>query len=69
MPLKLPHYIAPTLCCYPNRTVRLSQDWHVRTWCDDRREYRDFNLGHMAAGPQYIGLVQQEYFPGAPHVC
>lgn len=33
---------------YPTAVVRLSQRWHVRAWCPERREYRDFNLGRMS---------------------
>lgn len=32
---------------FPRAVVRLSQRWHVRAWCSERREYRDFNLGRM----------------------
>lgn len=32
---------------FPRAVVRLSQRWHVRAWCGERREYRDFNLGRM----------------------
>jgi hypothetical protein len=32
---------------FPTAVVRLSQRWHVRAWCADRREYRDFNIGRI----------------------
>ncbi|WLT40287.1 WYL domain-containing protein (plasmid) [Synechocystis sp. B12] len=32
---------------YPQTLVRLSQRWHVRAWCTQRKGYADFNLGRM----------------------
>ena len=32
----------------PTAIVCLSQRWHVRAWCFERQEYRDFNLGRIA---------------------
>lgn len=32
---------------YPKVIIRLSQRWHVRAWCAQREDYRDFNFGRI----------------------
>lgn len=32
---------------FPHAMIRLGRRWHVRAWCCDRQDYRDFNLGRM----------------------
>ena len=34
---------------FPSAVVRLSQRWHVRAWCAERCEYRDFNIGRIVS--------------------
>lgn len=33
---------------FPHSVVRLNQRWHMRAWCEDRQQYRDFNLGRLS---------------------
>lgn len=33
---------------YPHAIVRLAQRWHVRAWCIERQQFRDFNIGRMS---------------------
>jgi len=32
---------------FPHSMIRLGRRWHVRAWCCERQDYRDFNLGRM----------------------
>lgn len=32
---------------FPTVIVRMSQRWHLRAWCAERRDYRDFNIGRI----------------------
>lgn len=33
---------------YPHAVVRAPRRWHVRAWCDTRKDFRDFNFGRIA---------------------
>src|SRR3546814_1910601 len=33
---------------FPHALVRTAERWHVRAWCPEREEYRDFNVGRMS---------------------
>src|SRR3546814_18951501 len=33
---------------FPHALVRTAARWHVRAWCPEREEYRDFNVGRMS---------------------
>lgn len=33
---------------YPHALVRAPRRWHVRAWCADRQDFRDFTLGRIA---------------------
>jgi predicted DNA-binding transcriptional regulator YafY len=33
---------------FPHSLVRAGRRWHVRAWCDDRQDFRDFTLGRIA---------------------
>lgn len=39
---------ASTRLIFPHAIVQLPQRWHVRAWCADRLEFRDFNFGRMS---------------------
>lgn len=32
---------------YPHTMIHLCRRWHVRAWCAERRDFRDFTLGRM----------------------
>ena len=32
---------------FPHAIVRLEQRWHVRAWCAEHEEFRDFNVGRI----------------------
>jgi hypothetical protein len=34
---------------FPHTIVRLANRWHVRAWCQQRRDFRDFNLGRISS--------------------
>jgi predicted DNA-binding transcriptional regulator YafY len=34
---------------YPHAFVRAPRRWHVRAWCEERRDFRDFTLGRIAS--------------------
>lgn len=34
---------------FPHALVRAPRRWHMRAWCDQRQDYRDFTLGRIAA--------------------
>jgi hypothetical protein len=34
---------------FPHVMVRVSRRWHVRAWCDQRKEFRDFTLGRITS--------------------
>jgi hypothetical protein len=40
---------------YPHALVRAPRRWHVRAWCDQRGEFRDFTLGRIASAA-YVEL-------------
>lgn len=33
---------------FPHAIVRAPRRWHVRAWCDTRKDFRDFNFGRMS---------------------
>src|SRR3546814_9421555 len=33
---------------FPHALVRTAARWHVRAWCPEREEYRDFNVGRRS---------------------
>ena len=33
----------------PHNMVRAGRRWHVRAWCDERQDFRDFALGRIAS--------------------
>lgn len=33
---------------FPHVLVRAPRRWHMRAWCDQRKDFRDFNLGRVA---------------------
>lgn len=47
---------------HPHTIVRGSQRWHVRAWCEERQEYRDFAIGRMSS-PSLIGATNKELPP------
>jgi predicted DNA-binding transcriptional regulator YafY len=32
---------------YPHSIVRAPRRWHIRAWCETRKDFRDFNLGRI----------------------
>ncbi len=34
---------------YPHAIIRAPRRWHLRAWCDTRKDFRDFNFGRMTA--------------------
>ena len=32
---------------FPHNLVRAGRRWHVRAWCDERQDFRDFTLGRI----------------------
>lgn len=34
---------------FPHALVRAPRRWHMRAWCEERQEFRDFNLGRIAS--------------------
>lgn len=34
---------------FPHALVRAPRRWHMRAWCSERQEFRDFTLGRVAA--------------------
>jgi len=37
---------------FPHAFVRVPRRWHVRAWCAERQDYRDFTLGRIAEAAQ-----------------
>lgn len=37
-----------TRAIFPRAVVQAGRRWHVRAWCCQRREYRDFVMGHIS---------------------
>lgn len=33
---------------FPHAIVRVSRRWHMRAWCESRKEFRDFTLGRIS---------------------
>lgn len=33
---------------FPHALVRVPRRWHMRAWCTERRDFRDFTLGRVA---------------------
>lgn len=33
---------------FPHAIIRAPRRWHVRAWCDTRKDFRDFNFGRMS---------------------
>jgi len=40
---------------YPHSIVDTGFRWHVRAYCEDRKEFRDFNLGRILGIPEPVG--------------
>lgn len=34
---------------YPHAIIRAPRRWHIRAWCETRKDFRDFNFGRIAA--------------------
>lgn len=34
---------------FPHALVRVPRRWHMRAWCSERRDFRDFTLGRVAS--------------------
>ncbi len=39
--------IAKARIVFPHAIVQVGRRWHVRAWCKNRNEFRDFNLGRI----------------------
>lgn len=37
-----------TRLVFPHALVRAPRRWHMRAWCDERQDFRDFTLGRVA---------------------
>lgn len=44
---------------FPHAIVRAGRRWHVRAWCTERREYRDFVIGRIRSA----NIVDQPWPP------
>jgi len=42
---------------YPHSIVDTGFRWHVRAYCENREEFRDFNLGRILAVPGAVGFT------------
>lgn len=46
---------------FPHNLVRAGRRWHVRAWCDERQDFRDFTLGRIVdARPLPIPAPRKE---------
>jgi len=41
---------------HPHSLVDTGFRWHIRAFCDDRQEFRDFNLGRILGDPEVMNL-------------
>lgn len=41
---------------FPHTIVRCGRRWHVRAWCVDRQDFRDFTVGRIRAAAQVEAL-------------
>ncbi len=42
---------------FPHAVVRAPRRWHVRAWCDKRKEFRDFTLGRIVSATSIEALA------------
>lgn len=42
------HPLGSERIVFPHAIVRVSRRWHMRAWCDSRKEFRDFTLGRIS---------------------
>jgi len=42
---------------YPHSLVDTGYRWHIRAYCDDNQEFRDFNIGRILGIPKLQGVL------------